>query len=89
MINSHIKSTIPTLGGGSNTFQRVSVGRPLSGLESGDIIDSADVKQEPAPISVMTSDKRIYSKKVMEGIDPSSAGPPAADFSQPPPGRTN
>merc|ERR1711981_1275350 len=49
-------------------------------------LDALETKQEPAVISVMTSDKRIYSKKVLEGIDTTSSGAPTADFSLPPPG---
>ena len=35
----------------------------------------------------MTSDKRVYSKKVMEGMDAPGSGAPTADFSLPPPGK--
>ena len=69
-------SVIPTLGGG--------------GLKGGDKLDTTKPPPVPAApaapdvptaISVMTSDKRTYSKKVMDGPPP-----PTIDFSVPPPG---
>ena len=71
-------SVIPTLGGG--------------GLKGGDKLDTTKPPPVPAApaapdvptaISVMTSDKRTYSKKVMDGPPP-----PTIDFSVPPPGMT-
>ena len=83
-------SSIPTLGSSTQPIRISTVG---TRLQSGNInsvgspdMEAAESKQEPAPISVMTSDKRIYSKKVMDGIDPSASGAPTADFSLPPPG---
>ena len=67
------------IGGGRAQTGTLNVG------ESTDL-DALETKQEPAVISVMTSDKRIYSKKVLEGIDTTSSGAPTADFSLPPPG---
>ena len=88
-INSSTPSSIPTLG--SSQPIRLPIGgvRPQGiNINSGDTpdLESQEKKQEPAPISVMTSDKRIYSKKVLEGIDTSNTGTPTADFSLPPPG---
>ena len=87
--NSHssVPSTIPTLGSSAPPIRLTGTGVPgltLSTSESTDL--ETEKKQEPAPISVMTSDKRIYSKKVLEGIDPTNNGAPA-DFSLPPPGK--
>ena len=88
-INSTTPSSIPTLGSsqpirlpvlGARTY-----GSTMPSSESPDL-ENLDAKQEPASISVMTSDKRIYSKKVLEGIDSSGSGAPTADFSLPPPG---
>ena len=83
-------SSIPTLGSSTQPIRISTVG---TRLQSGHInsvgspdMEAAENKQEPTPISVMTSDKRIYSKKVMDGIDPSGSGAPTADFSLPPPG---
>ena len=89
-INSTTPSIIPTLGSSPQPI-RVPIGGARTqllqtSLEGPDLIEAAEAKQEPAPISVMTSDKRVYSKKVMDGIDPSGSGAPTADFSLPPPG---
>ena len=91
-VNSTTPSSIPTLGSTSLPL-RLPLGalRTQGGLsrsvESPEHIEN-QIKQEPAPISVMTSDKRVYSRKVMEGIE-ASGEPPTADFSQPPPGKNS
>ena len=92
-VNSTTPSSIPTLGSTSLPL-RLPLGalRTQGGLsrsvESPEHIEN-QIKQEPAPISVMTSDKRVYSRKVMEGIEASGGEPPTADFSQPPPGKNS
>ena len=82
-------SSIPTLGSSTQPIRISTVGTRLQSGISNSVgspdMEAAESKQEPAPISVMTSDKRIYSKKVMDGIDPSGSGAPTADFSLPPP----
>ena len=88
--NSHSSapSSIPTLGSSAPPIRLTGTGVPgltINTPESNDI--ETDKKVEPAPISVMTSDKRIYSKKVLDGIDPTNSGAPTADFSLPPPGK--
>ena len=87
-IHSTTPSSIPTLGSSSQPLRVPIGGVRTQGpppVESPDL-QLTEVKQEPAPISVMTSDKRIYSKKVLEGMDSSGSGTPTADFSLPPPG---
>ena len=89
-LNSSTPSSIPTLGSTTQPIRMpIGGGRAQTGTlnvgESTDL-DAQETKQEPAVISVMTSDKRIYSKKVLEGIDTASSGAPTADFSLPPPG---
>lgn len=83
-------SSIPTLGSTTQPIRISTVGTRLQSVNVNSVgspdMEAAESKQEPAPISVMTSDKRIYSKKVMDGIDPSGSGALTADFSLPPPG---
>ena len=90
-VNSTTPSNIPTLGSTSLPLRLPlgglrTQGGPSRSVESPDHIEN-QIKQEPAPISVMTSDKRVYSRKVMEVIEASGGEPPTADFSQPPPGK--
>jgi len=85
--NSSVPSSIPTLGSAAPIVRLTGTGVPGLNINTSDSTDlEADKKQEPAPISVMTSDKRIYSKKVLDGIDPANPSAPTADFSLPPPG---
>ena len=86
--NSSVPSSIPTLGSAAPIVRLTGTGVPGLNINTSDSTDlEADKKQEPAPISVMTSDKRIYSKKVLDGIDPANPSAPTADFSLPPPGK--
>merc|ERR1719430_2114470 len=85
--NSSAPSSIPTLGSSAPPIRLTGTGVPGLTINTSESIDhETEKKQEPAPISVMTSDKRIYSKKVLEGIDPANPSAPTTDFSLPPPG---
>ena len=87
--NSSAPSSIPTLGSSAPPIRLTGTGVPGLTINTSESIDhETEKKQEPAPISVMTSDKRIYSKKVLEGIDPANPSAPTTDFSLPPPGKT-
>ena len=81
-------SSIPTLGSSAPPIRLTGTGVPGLTINTSESTDhETEKKQEPAPISVMTSDKRIYSKKVLDGIDPANPSAPTADFSLPPPGK--
>ena len=87
--NSSAPSSIPTLGSSAPPIRLTGTGVPGLTINTSESTDhETEKKQEPAPISVMTSDKRIYSKKVLEGIDPANPSAPTTDFSLPPPGKT-